>query len=70
DERLTVDEEVTIVVQVNGKIRDRFTAAAGTPKEALEKTARALPGTARWTEGKTTVRVITVPDRLVNIVVK
>ncbi|MDR2134449.1 MAG: leucine--tRNA ligase, partial [Treponema sp.] len=38
DERLTVDEEVTIVVQVNGKIRDRFTAAAGTPKEALEKT--------------------------------
>ncbi|MDR0443645.1 MAG: leucine--tRNA ligase [Treponema sp.] len=68
DERLTVDNEVTVVVQVNGKIRDKFTAAAGTGKEQLEKTAFALPGVLKWTEGKIPVKVITVPDKLVNIV--
>ncbi|MDR1588280.1 MAG: leucine--tRNA ligase [Treponema sp.] len=68
DEQLTIDDEVTIVAQVNGKIRNRFSAAAGTPKETLEKTALALPGIARWTEGKTIVRVIIVADKLVNIV--
>ena len=70
DEALTVESEVTIVVQVNGKIRDKFTAPAGTPGEELEKTGRALPGVLKWTEGQTIVKVIAVPDRLVNIVVK
>jgi leucyl-tRNA synthetase len=63
------DDVVTIVVQVNGKIRDKFTAASGTVKEELEKTALALPGIHKWTEGHTIARVITVPDKLVNIVV-
>ncbi|MDR0589286.1 MAG: leucine--tRNA ligase [Spirochaetaceae bacterium] len=67
---LTREEELTIVVQINGKIRDKFVAAAGTPREELEKTARDLPGIRRWTEGQTLVRVITVPDKLVNLVVK
>ncbi|GHV74965.1 hypothetical protein AGMMS49940_22670 [Spirochaetia bacterium] len=70
DDTLTADNEVTVVAQVNGKIRDKFTAAAGTPKEALEKTALALPGVLKWTGGQTIVKVITVPDKLVNIVVK
>ncbi|MDR2029442.1 MAG: leucine--tRNA ligase [Treponema sp.] len=69
-EALTREEELTIVVQINGKIRDKFTAAAGTPREELEKTARTLPGIRRWTEGQTLVKVITVPDKLVNMVVK
>ena len=70
DEKLTVDNEVTVVVQVNGKIRDKFTAAAGTAKAELEKTAAALPGVLKWTTGQTIVKVISVPDKLVNIVVK
>jgi len=70
DEQLTHDDEVTVVVQVNGKIRDKFTAATGTAKAELEKTALALPGAQKWTEGHTIAKVITVQDKLVNIVVK
>jgi leucyl-tRNA synthetase len=70
DEKLTVDSEATIVVQVNGKIRDKFTTAAGTPKEELEKKALEMPGVQKWLDGQTVVKVIAVPDKLVNIVVK
>jgi leucyl-tRNA synthetase len=70
DERFIAESDVTVVVQVNGKIRDRFGAPAGTAREALEKTALELPGVLTWTAGLSVVRVITVPDRLVNIVVK
>jgi leucyl-tRNA synthetase len=70
DEELAADSEVTVVAQVNGKNRDKFTAAAGTPREALEKTALALPGVRKWTGGQTIVKVNSVPDKLVNIVVK
>jgi len=66
---LTHDDQVTVVVQVNGKIRDKFTAAAGTGKEELEKTALALPGLQKWIESQTVKKLITVPDKLVNIVV-
>jgi len=70
DPALTVFDEVTIVVQVGGKIREKFTAAAGTAKEELEKTALALPGTQKWLEGQTIAKIITVADKLVNIVLK
>jgi leucyl-tRNA synthetase len=69
DEKLILDDEATIVVQGNGKIREKFTAAAGTAVTELEKTARALPGIIKWTEGHTVVKVISVPDKLVNIVI-
>jgi leucyl-tRNA synthetase len=68
DKALTVFDTVTVVVQVGGKIRDKFTTAAGTAKEELEKIALALPGTQKWLEGKTIAKIITVPDKLVNIV--
>jgi leucyl-tRNA synthetase len=70
DEKLTVDDEVTIVVQVNGKIRDKFTAQAGTGKDQLEKKARELPGLEKWIAGQNIVKIITVPDKLVNMVVR
>ncbi len=69
DESLTRDEELTIVVQVNGKVRGKFTAAADMPKDALEKTALALPETQKWLT-ENIVKVITVPGKLVNIVCK
>jgi leucyl-tRNA synthetase len=68
NERLTCFDEVTVVVQINGKIREKFTAAAGTSKEEIEKTALSLPGVIKRLEGKTPVRVIVIPDKLVNIV--
>lgn len=70
DESLAADNEATIVVQVNGKIRDKFTAPVGTAKSELEKTALALPGIQKWLKGVTIAKVISVPDKLVNIVVK
>jgi leucyl-tRNA synthetase len=68
DERLCVQSEVTIVVQVNGKIRDKFGAPAGTDKAELEGRALALPGMKKWLEGRNIVRIICVQDKLVNIV--
>ncbi|MDR1929144.1 MAG: leucine--tRNA ligase [Treponema sp.] len=70
DEGLCAESEVTIVVQVRGKIRDKFTAPAGTDRAELEKKARELPGLKKWLEGRTVVKVITVPDKLVNIVTR
>jgi leucyl-tRNA synthetase len=70
DEALCAESEVTVVVQVNGRIRDKFSAEAGAAKAELEKTAQSLPGVLKWTAGKTVIKVITVPDKLVNIVVK
>ncbi|WP_461257307.1 class I tRNA ligase family protein, partial [Treponema sp. R80B11-R83G3] len=70
DSALTVFDEVTVVVQVNGKIREKFNVAAKTAKDELEKTALSLPGTQKWLEGKTIAKIITVPDKLVNIVLK
>ncbi|MDR2210897.1 MAG: leucine--tRNA ligase [Spirochaetaceae bacterium] len=69
DEKLCADSEVTVVVQVNGKIRDKFTAPAGTDPEELKKTALSLPGVQKWTGGKTVAKLFAVPDKLVNIVV-
>ncbi|MDR1025506.1 MAG: leucine--tRNA ligase [Treponema sp.] len=70
DEEFTAETEATVVVQVNGKIRDKFTTPAGTPREDLEKTARSLPGVLKWLQGQTVIKVITVQDKLVNLVVK
>mgnify|MGYP006291093911 FL=1 len=70
DPALTVDEEVTVVLQVNGKVRSKLTVAAGTEKAELEKLARADERIAGWMEGKEVVKTIVVPDKLVNIVVR
>jgi leucyl-tRNA synthetase len=70
DDALTHDDEVNVVVQVNGKIRDKFTASTGTAGTELEKTALALPGVLKWTQGHEIAKVITVPDKLVNIVIR
>jgi leucyl-tRNA synthetase len=68
DPALLVDDEVTIAVQVNGKLKGDFTAAKGSEKAALEAAALALPGVVRTLDGASPKKVIVVPDRLVNIV--
>jgi leucyl-tRNA synthetase len=68
DPALLVEEEVTIAVQVNGKLRDTLTAPRGAPRETLEELALASEKVARSLEGKPPRKVIVVPDRLVNLV--
>ena len=68
DPALLVDDEVTIAVQVNGKLKGSFTAAKGSDKAALEATALAQAGVQRTLDGATPRKIIVVPDRLVNIV--
>jgi leucyl-tRNA synthetase len=66
---LLVDDEVTIAVQVNGKLRDTITVAKGTPKDALEALAMASAHVVRTLDGATPKKIVVVPDRLVNVVV-
>ena len=68
DEELAAEDLITLVVQVNGKVRDRLKIAAGTSKEETEKTALASPKVQSYIEGKKLRKVIVVPERLVNIV--
>lgn len=63
-------EEVEVVVQVNGKLRDRMTVPVDADEASLRKLAVALPRVQQFVDGKQVVRVIVVPGRLVNVVVK
>ncbi len=69
DPALLIDDEATIAVQVNGKLRDTITVAKGTPKDALEALALGSANVVRFLEGATPKKVVVVPDRLVNVVV-
>jgi leucyl-tRNA synthetase len=70
DDALTQDEQVEVVVQVNGKVRSKMTLAADLPNEELETQALGIDRIKELTEGKRIVKVITVPNKLVNIVAK
>ena len=69
-EKFCVDQTCTVVVQVNGKLRGKFEVEAGTSKEELERLALSNEGAIRNIEGKEIKKIITVPDKLVNIVVQ
>jgi len=69
DETARVQQQVTVVVQVNGKVRGRIQTAPGADREHLQQQALADENVARHVEGKTVRKVIVVPDKLVNIVV-
>ncbi len=70
DEELAADEVVTVVVQVNGKLRDRLQMPVDAEKDDVLALARAAENTARFLEGKQIVKEIYVPGKLVNLVVK
>ena len=70
DESLCADSTVEIVVQINGKLKGRFNAPAGSDKDALIKLALEQDDIKPLVDGKTIVKQIAVPDKLVNIVVK
>lgn len=70
DEAATVKAEVEIVLQINGKVRDRIMIATGISREEMATLAKANTRVQELTEGKTIVKMICVPDKLVNVVVK
>jgi leucyl-tRNA synthetase len=69
-EELTVDDEVEIVVQINGKVRDKMHLSKGIAKEELEKMAFDLKKIQERLEGMSVIKTIVISDKLVNIVVK
>ncbi len=68
DPMIIVDDDVRIMVQVNGKMRGRFMAPNDSPQDRLEQTATALPDIQKWLDGKTIKKIVVVPNRLVSIV--
>lgn len=70
DEAQLEDETLTLVVQVNGKLRDRLTVPAGMDQTAIEELAKGLENTAGYIESGQLVKVVHVPGRLVNFVVR
>ena len=70
DETALVKDEVEIVVQINGKVRGKLSVAANISREEMEKVAMEDEKINALVEGKTIVKVVAVPKKLVNIVVK
>ncbi len=68
-EDAVLEEDVLIVVQVNGKLRDRFTVPAGTDDDTLRKMALECEQAKKFISGKPVKKIIVVPGKLVNIVV-
>ena len=70
DEKLTVENNFNLVLQVNGKVRDMIPAQIGISKDDAEKLAFSSEKVQKFIKGKEVVKVIVVPNKLVNIVVK
>ena len=70
DEEKTKDTTVTIAVSVNGKVRGKLEVDVNTPSDILQEKAFALPNVQNFTNGKEIVKVIVIPNKIVNIVVK
>ncbi|OIP63359.1 MAG: leucine--tRNA ligase [Nitrospirae bacterium CG2_30_53_67] len=69
DETIAKEETITVVVQINGKIRSRIEVPANSPDEMLRETAFSDARVLEFTNGKTVRKVIVVPGKLVNIVI-
>ena len=70
DETKTMEDEYEMVVQVNGKVRGKVMVSSNTSKEEMEEKAKEIPNVQANLHGKEIVKVIVVPKKLVNIVVK
>jgi len=70
EEKLTIDDTVTIVFQVNGKLRGKAELDKAATKDEIEKVAMNDEGVNKFIEGKDIKKVIVIPGRLVNIVAK
>jgi len=68
DDDAARDEEITIVLQVNGKVRSRLQVPPDTAGDILEERAMSDPKVIKFTDGKTVRKVIIIPNKLINIV--
>ncbi len=68
DPALLIEDEVEIILQVNGKVRDRVRAPVNAPNEQLEQIALANPRVQEFIAGKTVRKIIVVQNKLVNVV--
>lgn len=69
-EELTISDEISVAVQVNGKLRGTLDVDRNIAKEDLEKLAFEIENVQKFIEGKNVVKVIVVPGKIVNIVIK
>ena len=69
DPAALVQEQIELMLQVNGKLRGSIRVAAGADRASIEAAALASPEFARFSEGKAAKKVVVVPGRLVNVVV-
>ncbi|MBE6160558.1 MAG: leucine--tRNA ligase [Lactobacillales bacterium] len=70
DESKTLEETFTMIVQVNGKVRGKIEVSSDTSKEEMESLAKEIDNVKTHIEGKEIVKIITVPKKLVNIVIR
>ena len=70
DASALVKEQVTVVVQVDGKVRSRLTVDVAAPEQAVREQALAEDKVRPWLDGREVAKVVVVPGRLVNIVTR
>lgn len=68
DPKVLKEEEILIIVQINGKLRDKIKIVSGCNEEEVEKCVLELPKVKKWMNGKKVLKMIYVPNKLVNIV--
>jgi len=69
DEKIIKEEKVILIIQINGKVRDKIEVEAGISKTDAEKKALAREKIKKWTEKNKIKKIIFIPDKLINIVV-
>lgn len=70
DEEKTIDNTFEMIIQVNGKLRDKIVVSSNITKEEMENISLNSENIKKYTTDKEIVKVITVPNKLVNIVIK
>lgn len=70
EEKYLAESSITVVIQVNGKVRDNMIIASGMDKKQVEEQALSLEKIKKYTEGKQIVKIIYVQNKLINIVIK
>ena len=70
DEKLAKAEEIALIVQVNGKVRDKITVSADIGEEEMKEVALSSERLRQFTKGKEIVKVIVIPKKLVNVIVR
>ncbi|MDR2243886.1 MAG: class I tRNA ligase family protein, partial [Burkholderiales bacterium] len=69
DDKALIQDEIELVLQINGKLRGKLTAPATATREMLEALARDSAEVAKHAEGRAVKKIVVVPGRLINVVV-